>query len=231
MNLNRPGIYQIINKVNGKVYIGQSINIRRRWSEHRKSARSGETYPIYNAIRKYGLDNFHFGVLEFCSIDVLDDREQEWLDATLAYTDSGYNVSPSASSTKGLVRLESRKPVYKVDRQTGQILKRYDSRKAAAEDVGVDSSCITDAVLGKCKFIKNYFWTEEPLNFVLPASLGTGKERRKSVIQLDSHGKQVNTFISQVHAGKHTGISTSSISQACRGTRKSAGGYYWKYSI
>ena len=45
------GIYKIENKINGKIYIGQSINIERRWSEHcRKSKKS----LISKAIFEFG---------------------------------------------------------------------------------------------------------------------------------------------------------------------------------
>lgn len=56
------GIYKIANKVNGKCYIGQSINIKRRWREHLKAYKTpdyhGYNYPLYQAIRFYGLKIF-----------------------------------------------------------------------------------------------------------------------------------------------------------------------------
>lgn len=88
------GIYKITNKVNDHAYIGQSVNIGRRWSAHRgKPFEVGcdeyET-PLYRAIRKYGLDNFSFEVLEECKVDQLNAREKYWI----GYYDtffSGYN--------------------------------------------------------------------------------------------------------------------------------------------
>ena len=56
------GIYKITNLLNGKCYIGQSINIQKRWTNHKTSYKNPNkdcyNYPLYKAFRKYGLENF-----------------------------------------------------------------------------------------------------------------------------------------------------------------------------
>ena len=54
------GIYKIQNLINGKIYIGQSVHIKARFNAHKSEARNGNTRPLYNAIRKYGVENFSF---------------------------------------------------------------------------------------------------------------------------------------------------------------------------
>lgn len=60
-------LYKITNHVNNKVYIGQTINPKARWSRHRSDARSEEKIKrdrhLCCAIRKYGIDNFVFEVI------------------------------------------------------------------------------------------------------------------------------------------------------------------------
>ena len=73
------GIYKITNKVNNKVYIGQSIHVLYRWGQHQRNAFNPNThtynYPLYRAIRKYGIENFQFEVLEeVSSIDLLTEE-------------------------------------------------------------------------------------------------------------------------------------------------------------
>ena len=54
-------IYKITNKINGKVYIGQtirSLEIRKRG--HIQCAEQGMNRHLYNAMRKYGIENFEF---------------------------------------------------------------------------------------------------------------------------------------------------------------------------
>ena len=89
------GIYKITNKVNNKVYIGQSSDIKRRWKDHKITAFNpkdrGYDYPLYRAIRKYGLDNFDFDILEECSQDDINEREIFYVKEYNAHGDGGYN--------------------------------------------------------------------------------------------------------------------------------------------
>lgn len=77
------GIYKITNKINGHFYIGQSIQIEKRWSNHKIAAFNkldkGYEYPLYRAIRKYGLENFDFEIIEECSKEQLNERENYWI--------------------------------------------------------------------------------------------------------------------------------------------------------
>lgn len=72
------GIYIITNKINGKSYIGLSVDIKRRFSEHKSPCRfQKKETPIARAIKKYGLTNFSFDIIELvecksklCEIEV-----------------------------------------------------------------------------------------------------------------------------------------------------------------
>ena len=85
------GIYLITNKVNGKKYVGQSIDIERRWKSHIIASKKSELL-IYRAMRKYGIDNFDFSILEECSVDKLDEREIYWISELDTYN-NGYNMT------------------------------------------------------------------------------------------------------------------------------------------
>lgn len=85
------GIYKITNLINGQSYIGQSVDIEKRWLKERQSAfnvnNSSYNYPIFCAFRKYGIDNFQFEVLEECLRNQLNEREKYWI----AQYDTFYN--------------------------------------------------------------------------------------------------------------------------------------------
>lgn len=70
------GIYLITNLVNGKHYVGQSIDIRKRMWSHKKP---GSKSIVSMAIHKYGINNFKIDVLEECSVEELDAREAHWI--------------------------------------------------------------------------------------------------------------------------------------------------------
>lgn len=95
------GIYCITNKINGKCYVGQSINITERWKSHRSRPfnpkASQYDSPFYRAIRKYGINNFIFTVLEECSKEELDEREKFWIKKLNSY-DDGYNLTSGGSN-------------------------------------------------------------------------------------------------------------------------------------
>lgn len=97
------GIYKITNLINGKSYIGQSINIKRRIKEHMRDYLKFD-YAIYKAIRKYGIGNFSFDILCECKKDELDDLEIKYINEFRSYgrfSDSkGYNETLGG---KGLV--------------------------------------------------------------------------------------------------------------------------------
>lgn len=77
------GIYKVTNLINQKVYIGQSTKIEYRWGQHHRkpfciSSSQYNTY-FYRAIRKYGIENFSFEVLEECDLKSLNELERKWI--------------------------------------------------------------------------------------------------------------------------------------------------------
>lgn len=76
------GVYKIVNKVNNKIYIGSSVNILERWIAHKYRLRLGEHGNQYlqRTYDKYGMDNLQFSIIEECSIELLTQREQYWID-------------------------------------------------------------------------------------------------------------------------------------------------------
>tara|TARA_R110000868_G_C10722795_1_gene750949 strand:+ start:353 stop:901 length:549 start_codon:yes stop_codon:yes gene_type:complete len=70
------GIYKITSPSN-KIYIGQSKDILRRWKEYKYCY---VKYKINNSIKKYGIENHKFEIIEKCSINLLNERERYWQD-------------------------------------------------------------------------------------------------------------------------------------------------------
>ena len=73
------GIYIITNKVSGHRYIGQSIDIERRFIQHKYGEKS---FVLKRAFQKHGIENFSFAVLEECDANQLNEREMYYI-ATL----------------------------------------------------------------------------------------------------------------------------------------------------
>lgn len=86
------GIYALINTETLEEYIGKSINIEVRWSEHKKSAIKGINTKLYRAIRKYGWEKFDKHIIEECLEAELNDKEIYWIEHLDTYK-HGYNMT------------------------------------------------------------------------------------------------------------------------------------------
>ena len=89
------GIYAIMNVANLKVYVGQSIDIRRRWTEHLSTLKLDKHFNkhLQGSYIKYGKESFIFTLIEECEQKFLDDRETFWINQFNS-TDNryGYNI-------------------------------------------------------------------------------------------------------------------------------------------
>lgn len=93
------GVYIIKNTHNGKCYIGSSVNIKKRWSEHKwlLNKNSHHSPHLQNAWNFYGGESFIIEVLEECPVYDLLKREQHYIDSILPE----YNVSKTAGNRLG----------------------------------------------------------------------------------------------------------------------------------
>ena len=95
------GIYKIQNLINGKVYIGQSIDIERRWWQHKYAAKKPQSIDynsiLYDAIREYGIENFQFSVIQICDKNQLDQKQKFWIKQYHSFVNdknsNGYNLT------------------------------------------------------------------------------------------------------------------------------------------
>lgn len=122
------GIYKITNQINGKYYIGQSVNIKRRWQEHCKFNSREQDAVIHQAFKKYGIENFSFEILEECSIEELNNKEQYYIKYYNTYPDQ-YNMTPG-----GQFNAEESHPSHKLTKQDViNIRTRYNNQERKNE--------------------------------------------------------------------------------------------------
>lgn len=129
-------IYKITNDINDKVYIGQTSKCRPndRWSQHKsdsKNLREEDHSALHLAMHKYGVEKFHFEILEEADISLLDEREIYWISFYNSKVPNGYNISEGGkvprgipSKLKGIHRTEEVKQKLR-DSWTEERRKRY----------------------------------------------------------------------------------------------------------
>ena len=107
------GIYYILNKVNGKIYIGQSVNLNQRLMRHKAELR-GNYHPnehLQNAWNYYGEDSFKFSLLEECDESDLDNLEIHYINLyDTTNRENGYNKDHGGVETRHH-SLETRKKI------------------------------------------------------------------------------------------------------------------------
>ena len=89
----KMGIYKITNIETNECYIGQAVDIYKRWNQHCKAGLGIDTPPgnkLYKAMMDYGLQNFTFEILLECNRDELNEKEKYFISLYQADT-YGYN--------------------------------------------------------------------------------------------------------------------------------------------
>ena len=92
------GIYKITNLNNNKVYIGQAVNIAERLRTHIKAGIGIDptNSELYKDMKKIGVENFTFEILEACPPSMLNDKEKFWI-SFYHGQDFGYNITKGGS--------------------------------------------------------------------------------------------------------------------------------------
>ena len=212
-------IYQITNNINGKIYVGKTTknNIQERWKEHLKDYKKPrcEKRPLYDAMNKYGSENFSIKELEECSLEELNDKEIYWIEKLGSFK-YGYNATIGGDG-----------------KQTADydlIIKYYNLYHNIAEvhrQLGYDYETIKSALLNKNITI-------------IPSAKISLITQGKKIKQYDLNGNYLKSFNSCGQAAKYlinnnytTSLKTSLVSghigQVCNNKRKTAYGFKWKY--
>lgn len=218
------GIYKIENLLNGKSYIGQSIEIEHRFAKH-KCAK--DNFYIHRAIRKYGIKNFSFEILEECNKELLDEREKYWIAEINTLIPNGYNMIQGGGNGAGLVK--------------GKIVEQYDldgvyvtsylSANQASQLTGISHGNICACCRNERNYAGEFQWKYKNSDKKIKTFKKITKVVKKINIiqQID---KETNLVIKEYptlsSAGKEHKINVGNISECCQGKRKTAGGYKWK---
>lgn len=210
--MNYGCIYKITNKINGKAYVGQTIcNIEKRFREHVHASLTKNTY-LYNAMRKYGKDNFEIVEIDYAkSLDELNSKEIYWIDKLNTKIPNGYNIADGGNGVKG----------FHHSKETKQILRE--------KSIGNSNAKGEHDVSTKGRNKMSLAHKGKPSAFKGKKHSLDAREKLSN-----NHSKKVRCIETQIVypssliASKELNI-TNHIGRCCNKERSSCGGYHWEW--
>lgn len=206
-------IYSITNDINGKIYIGKTErNILKRWQEHCRDYLKEhlEKRPLYSAMKKYGLEHFHIELIE--ETDKAEERERYWIEQKGSFK-HGYNATLGGDG-KPYIDYDLVEATYKELQNINEVARR----------LKIDRGTISKILHSRSLL-------------VLKSTEVTQKKFGKIVNQYDLQGNYLQSFPSAKAAAdslnkttKTSNGATSHITDVCKGKRKTAYGFIWRFS-
>lgn len=208
-------IYQIINDINQKIYVGKTeFSIEKRFKEHCKDAfrERNEKRPLYLAMQKYGVEHFHIELIE--ETDIPKEREIYWIEKLGSFK-NGYNATMGGDGKKYI---------------------DYDLVIATYREIGVIKDVAKKLNISPDSVSFILHQNNEPINSC--QNIQT-KKYGKVVNMYSLKGEYLQTFPSVGAAArymvennltgcKHTTIKQH-ITEVCTGRRQTAAKYKWKF--
>lgn len=251
-------IYCFTNLVNNKRYIGSTIIApNKRYNQHVYCAFHENAhqynYPLYQAFRKYGLENFKYEILlqTDCTEEEIRKIERQYIIQYNTLSPNGYNqtldtIHPLSDSTSykkmSETKREKAKKVAEINEQQ-QIIKIWRSIVDCAEETQLSEKHIAACCRGERHSTQNrYFcWLDENGELLIPQFVGTqykgkpgttqNQKTNRKVKKIDLSTKEVLAiYDSLALAGRENNCDSSCISKVCKGQRSHCGGFYWEYA-
>ena len=247
-------IYKIVNKINNKVYIGQTICFKKRKYSHKISLNKGKSRcrKLQYSWNKHGESNFKFEIIETCTKDILNEREIYWINFYNS-VNNGYNLENGGTLNKGLSKETKKlmstnnprvwKGKFGKEHNTsktihqyslkGDYIASYGSCYEAARILGKNYKSINSCVNNSCKSAHGFQWSFEFYKnidaYYIPKKQNYYQER--PVNMLDNNGNIIKTFKSSADAQRELQKNKNKIFEVCKGKRKHWAGYKWEYKI
>ena len=208
------GIYKITSPT-GKIYIGQSVDIKRRWAYHRCLSDSYHINILYRSFIKYGVDNHKFEILEQCDSKLLNEREKFYIEKYDTFqtlngmnlTKGGDNKVKFAESTiqKMSLAKKGKRPVHLIGHTHSDKTKELLRQKSIGNKnwLGKHHSEETKAKIREKR--KHQIFTEETRIKLSISSTGRKYPNRKKP------SKEIGEKIRELNIGKKMNVKRTSI--------------------
>lgn len=208
-------IYKYTNKINGKVYIGQTIQPEKRKKQHMKAE---SNMYFHRAVKKYGYENFTYEVLFSMDFEnkeiastVLEDRERQAILDHMSWDSTyGYNLSIGGSAPTG----------YKHSDEWKEMMSTVHKGKTVSVETRKKMS---QSLKGKKA------WNDGvPMSYNTKKKLSDSHIKYKNLQQYDIDGTLLGEYENALIAEQYSGCSKDSIIRQLKGITKKPKKYIWK---
>jgi group I intron endonuclease len=246
-------IYLIENNINKKKYIGQTIqdDVNKRWNKHRQVNKSYIGTCLFNAYKKYSIENFTFKIICICFDSDIDKFEQEYINKYNTLYPNGYNMIEGGKSrkfTQILKQLISNKLKGENHPMFGKHLKEETKQKLREKNIGINGPNYGKKLskeqkehLSKLAIERHkndcciqYEKTKQKISNSIKNYYNNETITNKNNIkvqQYDLSGNLIKTHISMNEAAKEIGVAQISISRASNPNNTkypTCKGFIWK---
>ena len=164
----KKDIYKIENKINHKIYIGQSINVKDRWTSHCAPSASKKNSLVDRAIGKYGKEYFDFSIIEK-DIENYDERERFWIQKYNCLYPNGYNILNGGQSGHNGLRGEKNPTSIYSDKQIKKVQNLLKNTKLNYKEICKITGIQTETTIGYINSGKQ--WYDENIHYpIRPAN-------------------------------------------------------------
>ena len=235
-------VYAHINKINGKVYIGQtSLKPEERW-------KNGKGYNgnkhFLNAIKKYGWDGFeHIILKDNLSLDEANILEEKYINQYNSIDrEYGYNIKNGGKN--GNMTLETKQLISKskmghiVTKETKEKISKNHADFSGKNNPRYGKHCSKETKEkirknNKSEFKKGVKRSPEVIQKMIKNHSdfsGCKNPKARAVVQLSLDEQYIRTFSTAKEAGESINQRGSNITICCQKPHKTAGGYKWRYA-
>jgi group I intron endonuclease len=235
-------IYLITNRINGKKYIGQTIqnDINNRWASHKNLKNKTVGQILYNAYKKYGVNNFEYKIICICFDDDTNKYEEQYINKYNTIYPNGYNLLPGGNNkkhneyTKKQISEKlkgSKNPNFGIKKTLEQITLMSERMKGTNNPQFGKKFTEQEIQKRLDRYVKN-----PEIKNKISASLKSYHKNKttipiknnKKVEQYDLNGNLINTFSSISEAARNVNINVAFLSRTCNKENYTAAGFKWK---
>jgi len=209
------GIYKITNKINGKVYIGKSNNIHRRWKEEINGQVNDH---LKKSFKRYGIDSFIFEIIKECDIENLNYFEKQAILEYKSY-DKRYGYNKTFGGDGGT--------------WSEEVCKKFSEKMMGSGNHFYGKTHTDNTKKMFKKRAGTNHWHYGGINSLETrkkqsiTKLGANNPNAKIIYCFTKEGKLIRGFDCIADASRYTGIGYSAIKNCVSGLTKTAGGIIW----